>query len=227
MDVVQELCLFAAKLLDYTRKARSLSPAAMAVRDAFLAARKPAPLLFKDLPAACGLPPFDIDEEAPFSAAERFVQHLNEATSDLQNAYSGLLKRITQRVAEAVGQGSDNFDRAALTSRAARVSLAAREPRLRAFALRLRDPGLSDEAWAESLASFVVARPPVGSNASLAQRVDDLDVGKVLFVVRDDDTAVSLGNGSDDRIERASWPACRLSIGHHARPDQRGRLVEG
>jgi len=40
------------------------------------------------------------------------------------------------------------------------VSLAAREPRLRAFALRLRDPALHDEAWAESLASFVVAKPP-------------------------------------------------------------------
>lgn len=160
LDVVQELCLFAAKLPDYTRKARSLSPAAVAVRDALLAAREPATLLFKDLPFACGLPPFDIDEEAPLSAAERFVGQLNEATSDLQNAYSGLLDRITQRVAEAIGQDSDNFDRAALASRAARVSLAAREPRLRAFALRLRDPGLSDEAWAESLASFVVARPP-------------------------------------------------------------------
>ena len=44
--------------------------------------------------------------------------------------------------------------------RAARVSLAAREPRLRTFTLRLRDPGLSDEAWAEALASFIVAKPP-------------------------------------------------------------------
>ncbi|TIN22887.1 hypothetical protein [Mesorhizobium sp.] len=161
LDVVQELCLFAAKLPDYTRKARALSPSAMAVRGALLAAREPATLLFKDLPAACGLPPFDIGEEAPSAAAERFVGQLNEATNDLQNAYSELLQRITLRVAEAVGQDPNNFDRAALAFRAARVSLAAREPRLRAFALRLRDPGLSDEAWAESLASFVVARPPV------------------------------------------------------------------
>ncbi|RWP51059.1 hypothetical protein [Mesorhizobium sp.] len=160
LDVVQELCLFAAKLPEYTRKARALSPAAIAVRDALLAAREPATLLFRDLPSACGLSPFDIGEETSISAAERFVGQLNEATNDLQNAYSGLLERIMRRVAEAVGQGPDEFDRAALASRAARVSLAAREPRLRAFALRLRDPGLSDEAWAESLASFVVSRPP-------------------------------------------------------------------
>jgi hypothetical protein len=71
-----------------------------------------------------------------------------------------LLGRIVARVAETGGHDRDTFDRARLATRAARVTLAAREPRLRTFALRLRDPGLSDEAWAEALASYVVAKPP-------------------------------------------------------------------
>lgn len=158
LDVVTELCQFAAKLPEFTRKSRQLSPTAQAVRDALLSAREPATLLFNDLPAACGLSAFEIGKEQNASAVEIFVAHLNDATHELQNAYTELLERIILRVGEAIRQ--DSFDRAGLAARAARVSLAAREPRLRAFAFRLRDPGLSDDAWAEALASFVVSRPP-------------------------------------------------------------------
>jgi hypothetical protein len=63
-------------------------------------------------------------------------------------------------VAAAIGGAGLPLDRAKLAARAARVSLAAREPRLRTFALRLRDPGLSEDAWAEALGSFVVGKPP-------------------------------------------------------------------
>ena len=65
-----------------------------------------------------------------------------------------------------------------MATRAARVSLAAREPRLRTFALRLRDPGLSDDAWAEALASFVVSKPPnrwaSGDEARFCEEIDAL-----------------------------------------------------
>lgn len=160
LDVVKELCSFAAKLPEYTRKSRTLSPMALAVREALMAAREPATLLFQDLPKACGLEPFNADGGGDYVDAEKFVINLNSAVNDLQSAYSHLLERIILRVAEASGIESGTFDRAALAARASRVSLAAREPRLRAFALRLRDPGLSDDSWAEALASFVVARPP-------------------------------------------------------------------
>ncbi|KRA65307.1 ATP-binding protein [Rhizobium sp. Root651] len=160
LDVVQELCQFAAKLPEYTRKSKTLSPMALAVREALMAAREPATLLFQDLPKACGLEPFDADGGGEYADAERFVINLNSAVNDLQGAYTQLLERIVLRVAEASGLEGGAFHRADLAGRASRVSLAAREPRLRAFALRLRDPGLSDDAWAEALASFVVARPP-------------------------------------------------------------------
>lgn len=159
LDVVTQLCQFAAKLTEYTRKAKALSPTTLAVRDALLSAREPATLLFADLPQACGLPTFRIDQ-ADNDSVEEFIGRFTDAIRELQNTYGDLIKRIVKRTAEAIGQDSEHFDRIALASRGARVSLAAREPRLRAFALRLRDPALHDEAWAESLASFVVAKPP-------------------------------------------------------------------
>lgn len=159
LDVVTELCQFAAKLPEYTRKAKAFSPTTLAVRDALLSAREPATLLFADLPKACGLPPFDATETGG-ARVEEFLTRFTDAIQDLQNTYSGLIRRIIQSTSVAIGQDPERFDRVAIASRAARVSLAAREPRLRAFALRLRDPALHEQAWAESLASFVVAKPP-------------------------------------------------------------------
>ncbi len=159
LDVVTQLCQFAARLPEYTRKAKALSPTTLAVRNALLSAREPASLLFADLPHACGLPSFGIDQ-ADDSSIDDFIGRFTDSVSELQNTYGELIKRIVRATSEAIGQDPKHFDRVALASRAARVSLAAREPRLRAFALRLRDPALHDEAWAESLASFVVAKPP-------------------------------------------------------------------
>ena len=116
-------------------------------------------MLFADLPHACGLAAFQIDQ-ADGGSIDDFIARFTDAVAELQNTYGELIKRIVKATSEAIGQDPEHFDRVTLASRAARVSLAAREPRLRAFALRLRDPALHDEAWAESLASFVVAKPP-------------------------------------------------------------------
>lgn len=159
LDVVTQLCQFAAKLPEYTRRAKALSPTTIAVREALLSAREPASLLFADLPHACGLAGFQIDQ-ADGGSIDDFIARFTDAIAELQNTYGQLIKRIVRATSEAIGQDPEHFNRVTLSSRAARVSLAAREPRLRAFALRLRDPALHDEAWAESLASFVVAKPP-------------------------------------------------------------------
>lgn len=159
LDVVTQLCQFAARLPEYTRRAKALSPTTLAVRDALLSAREPASLLFADLPHACGLAEFQIDQ-ADAGTIDDFIARFTDAIAELQNTYGELIKRIFKGTSEAIGQDPEHLDRVTLASRAARVSLAAREPRLRAFSLRLRDPALHDEAWAESLASFVVAKPP-------------------------------------------------------------------
>ncbi len=160
LDVVRPLCQFAAQLPDYTRRCASLSPEALSVREVLLSAREPATMLFVDLPQACGVEAFSPDESGNKKRVRRFVSALHGVVGELRGAYPELLARIIARVAEASGSDVVSFHRVGLAARAARVSLAAREPRLRTFALRLRDPGLSDETWAEALASFVVAKPP-------------------------------------------------------------------
>jgi len=159
LDVVRPLCTFAAQLPDYTKKSSGLSATAIAVRDALLEAREPLNLLFTALPAACELPSFAPERSNGPKSAKQFAERLQDVVDELRHAYDALLVRIQHRTAEALGP-TKYFDRVAIAGRAANVSLVAREPRLRTFALRLRDPGLTDTAWAEALASYVVAKPP-------------------------------------------------------------------
>ncbi|MEZ2329047.1 hypothetical protein AB6802_04935 [Mesorhizobium sp. RCC_202] len=206
LDIVTELSQFAAKLPEYTRKSRKLEPTAAAVRDALLTATEPATLMFVSLPKACGLPEFDLATPASAERAEQFVEQLSEAVSTLQTDYTTLLERIVGAVATALGDETSKFDRDVLARRAAGVSVAAREPRLRAFALRLRDAGLSKDAWAEALASLVVAKPPakwapgdeprfieeVGALAELFGKVEATAFGSGTSTVSKDAVRVNL-----------------------------------
>jgi len=159
LDVVTPLCQFAAQLPEYSRRA-TLGGHALSVRHCLLEAREPVALLFRDLPEACEVAPFSLEQRSSKDRIQTFVTRLHDAIGELRAAYPELIARLVQRVAVAIGEQGSSFDRIALSARAARVSLAAREPRLRTFALRLRDPGLSDEAWIEAIGSFVIAKPP-------------------------------------------------------------------
>jgi len=160
LDVVRPLCQFAAQLPEATRRSTALGATAIAVRDALLSAREPVVLLFQDLPQACGVGKFDPGDAPNAALVKGFLASLQDAIGEMRGAYPALLERIVASVSESIGEDKKTFDRAKLAARAARVTLAAREPRLRTFALRLRDPGLSDETWAEALASYVVSKPP-------------------------------------------------------------------
>jgi hypothetical protein len=160
LDVVTPLCQFAAGLPEYTRRAGALTPVAAKVRDALMSAREPATLLFQDLPAACGFAAFDVDRPANPHQAAAFVAALRAAVESLRDDYNHLVARVTRHIALALGDDPVTFDRIALAQRAARVSLAAKDVRLRGLALQLRDAGLPNDRWAENLGSFTLARPP-------------------------------------------------------------------
>ena len=170
LDVVQALCVFAAQLPEYTRKAGVLRPMTARVRDVLLSATEPSTMLFVQLPAACGLAPFTTFEVSDDQRATAFVEAVQLALHDLRTDYSRLLHRIRETVAASIGQCDDGFDRAAIAQRAARVQSAASHIRLKAFAGRLRDPQPSDDLWSASVASYVVAKPPAKWNAADEQR---------------------------------------------------------
>ena len=170
LDVVQALSKFVADLPPYTRKAGVLQPHTVRVRDVLLSAREPSTMLFVELPVACGLQPFDVQERGDAEAAIEFVRRLEAAMNDLRNDYGRLLTRIMETVAASIGRTDDGLDRVELARRAALVATVAKQGRLKAFANRLRDSALSDEAWTNAIASFLVAKTPANWNSADEQR---------------------------------------------------------
>ena len=60
LDVVRGLVRFIAGLTPYARRTLRISQRARDIREALIRAREPAQLVFDDLPAACGCPPFGV-----------------------------------------------------------------------------------------------------------------------------------------------------------------------
>ena len=140
---------------------RDLSADALGVRDTLFTAREPVRLLFRDLPAALNLRPFEPGELPDAGRVDRFVAALRGSVEELRAAYARLLGRLLADLSDAFGLDGP-LDRDALAERAERVAFAAREPRLRAFALRLADVKLHEDAWIESFAGLVTSKPPRG-----------------------------------------------------------------
>ena len=126
--------------------------------------------MFVDLPEACGARSFDIDGRKDRARTETFVTALHDATNRLRDAYPALLTEIVADVGRAFDTGAGHVDRSKIAARGASVALAAKEPRLRALAQKLRDPGLSENAWIESLGSFVLSKPPARWTGSDVER---------------------------------------------------------
>ena len=61
IPVVRALARTVRELPHYARTTQSVSPSARAVRDVLLRAKEPGPLLFTELPRACGHAPFTAD----------------------------------------------------------------------------------------------------------------------------------------------------------------------
>jgi hypothetical protein len=160
LQIVTPLVTFVAELPEYTRRTTNVSPEAVGVRTALEGARDPAALIFSELPLACGFEPFPTDDATEEPVVQRFVETLRNALDELKGAYPSLLTRMTQQASTAIDEEAWPIDRARIAARASRVSLAAREPRLKSFSLRLRDPGLTENAWIEALGSFVLSKPP-------------------------------------------------------------------
>lgn len=170
LDVVQTLSRFVGGLPEYTRKAGVLDARTIRVRDVLLSATEPSTMLFVDLPLACGLEAFSSVEAGDTERAAEFVRRLQTALNELRSDYSRLLNRILNTVAASIGRADDGLDRVQLAQRAALVASAATQPRLKAFANRLRDATLADDLWATALASYLVAKPPARWNAHDEQR---------------------------------------------------------
>ncbi len=159
LDVVKPLCSFAAKLPPYVVKTKRLSPTAIAVRDTLLEAREPVTLLFADLPRACGVSPIKPDTRTRSSVAP-LVSGLKSSTNELHACYYELRKRLLNALAAHFSADEKRDWRNSVAQRADVLFTAITDPKLKAFCFRLADATLTDEEWAESMAAFIVSKPP-------------------------------------------------------------------
>ena len=161
LDVVQPLCTFAAELPEYVHNTKKLSREAIAVRNALMLAGEPAPLLFRDLPIACGDAPFDATESIDDVRVQDFAEKLKTYLTELQNAYTELLERLKSAIFGGFEvSGSFSQARGSLLSRADALRINVTESQLKALCGRLSDRTLSETKWIESVASFIASKPP-------------------------------------------------------------------
>lgn len=159
LTVVRPLCEFAARLPLYVRRTRSLTALTTAVRDALLSAREPLPLIFRDLPAACELPPLRENAASAARTAE-YVERLRAALTELREAYPTLLSSLATSTAQAFdAAGPTSSWRPRLCAAGQRLLLSVTDPALRVFCLRLVERNSPDDTWITALAAHVVGKP--------------------------------------------------------------------
>lgn len=161
LDVVRPLCVFAAQLPDYAKKTSRVSRMAIQVRDALMKAEEPPTLLFQTLPDACGCEQFEAEATPSPQKVKRFVDRLRECIDELRAAYPELLQKMKDELQHCFNRPGDlGKVRAELAQSATPVLACVKEPRLRAFCLRLADMGLEDDQWIEAVGSFLCSKPP-------------------------------------------------------------------
>ena len=147
----------------YVRKTTTMSDQATQVRETLVRAKEPASLLFRELPLACGVEPFE--DEAPETAQDRatvYVQVLGDALAELSRTYDDLLTDLDRQLAEAFGLRSASREerRSELGERARALAGEAVDGTLRAFIVRAGDELLDARGWLESIGALLTRRPP-------------------------------------------------------------------
>ncbi|MDE0089167.1 MAG: hypothetical protein OXU23_25850, partial [Candidatus Poribacteria bacterium] len=160
LDVVQPLCNFVVQLPEYVHNTKKLCQEAIAVRDLLMSAKEPAPLLFRDLPIACGSFSFDLTESIEDNRVQDFAEKLKVYLGELKDAYTELLERLKSVIFEVFNVDSSSQGRNLLEKRAEVLRVSVSESQLKALCVRLSDDRLSEKKWIESVASFIVSKPP-------------------------------------------------------------------
>src|SRR5579875_1529514 len=68
---------------------------------------------------------------------------------------------------------------------------------------------------------------PLFLSIARAHRIDEFQASKVLFVVRNENAAVRLGDGRKDHVQRVTGTAGCVSLSHEPAPNQRCAFIKG
>lgn len=164
LDIVKPLAKFIHQLPAYTLATRELDSKALAVRDAFQSTQSPMQLLFKELPEACGFPPYTDEKHFNGSNPNDFLNVLVECLNILNKAYQNLLSQFKRQLCQAfelAEQEEISTLRHTLNQRYAGLEKYTIDGQgLKAFIIRLQNEKDTDQGWLESVAAFLGSAPP-------------------------------------------------------------------
>jgi hypothetical protein len=161
LGVVRPLVRMVRDLPDYVSKTRQIGDTAQRVLKALKEARQPDRLLFADLPAACGLQPFEASGRVASEKVGSYFTQLRSAFIELQRTYPNLLADIERLILEAFGEESPLASARRKIEHQVRLVLnLAVELKLKAFLMRAADGAVEDTTWLESIATLLAGKPP-------------------------------------------------------------------
>ena len=160
LSVVRSLVSAARNWPVFTRKTRTLSAHAMAVRAALLQATEPDELLFQTLPRALEVEPFINTDKSDISQVSSFVAALNAALTELDQCFNNLLGRIEVHLGGALGIVSPNIYLEVI-QRITPLAELVHEADLKAFVSACKSDDLDRNEWLERLAMIVASKAPL------------------------------------------------------------------
>lgn len=156
-DVVEAIYRWWAAVPAYARETSAVSNHAKDLRHVLRKALEPIDLVFKQLPAACGLEEFDLKRKEP-GRLDRFIEALNDALDEISDAPRRLRARTETALLEAFDSPSLPALRSTIRNEYAPHRLLLTEYRLRAFVDRATESQFSDEAWLDGMASLLTGK---------------------------------------------------------------------
>jgi len=159
VNVVGPLIQFVNNLPFYVQHTKSLSKQAQNLRHALLNAREPIDLLFKDIPQALGIPPFDQANGVSEEAAHEFQTRFRSALIELSQAYEHLLRRIEEVFLDVLSE--NDFDALCKKLEGISITLLSRctDKDLRPFVSCLSRSYATKEKWIIAISTIVSGRP--------------------------------------------------------------------
>ena len=156
LTVVAHLIGRASKLDNFTMRTQHLTPEALHVRDALVAAVEPDELLFSTLPAALGFGPVIADMDA-YPDASDYADRTAVALDELCSNYERLLGDLQRQLLDA----SAETTRTAIAGQAEALEGEVLDPEMKAFLLTLASDGIdADSDWAQAVATILVKKAP-------------------------------------------------------------------
>ena len=165
LTVVTPLMRFVAQLPKYSLATQALTDNAKNLRKVIQNAREPDELLFTQVPEALNCPSFDAEIATDTKTVSNFFNTLQDALSELEQAYDVLLNSIEQLLVKALNLTPKREElRAELVDRAEPLFTVTIETQLKGFLIQICSGGHDFTSWIEAIATYLAKKPPTSWN---------------------------------------------------------------